>query len=109
MYFGAEYVSLGLADETADFRKCLEIIGGKMNEDIENYKVEVLEISKLCKLAHAENKLAEFIEQNLSSDQVKEKLLACANTQEEIRSTVYQKEAAPENPVIAAAKARSIR
>ncbi|MDR1236235.1 MAG: S49 family peptidase [Holosporaceae bacterium] len=129
LYFGAESVSLGLADETADFRKCLQITGARlsldpkinitsnfqitggnqMNEDIESYKAEVLEIFKLCKLAHAENKLAEFIEQNLSSDQVKEKLLACANTQEEIRSTVYQKEAVQENPVIAAAKARATK
>jgi hypothetical protein len=77
-----------------------------MTEDIESYKAEVLEISKLCKLAHAENKLVEFIEQNLSPDRVKEKLLACANTQEEIRSTVYHKETVQESPVIAAAKAR---
>jgi signal peptide peptidase SppA len=108
MYFGADSVSLGLADEISDFRRCLQIIGGeKMTEDIELYKAEVLEISKLCKLAHAENKLAEFIEQVLNPEQVKEKLLACANTQEEIRSTVYHKETQAENPVIAAAKARS--
>jgi signal peptide peptidase SppA len=108
LYHGADSISLGLADETADFRKCLSIVGGnQMTEDIENYKAEILEISKLCKLAHAENKLAEFIEQNLSPGEAKEKLLACANTQEEIRSTIYQKDAAQENPVIAAAKARS--
>jgi ClpP class serine protease len=108
LYHGADSVSLGLVDEVADFRKCLQIIGGeKMTEDIESYRAEILEISKLCKLAHAENKLAEFIEQNLSLDQVKEKLLACVNTQEEIRSTIYQKEAAQENPVISAARARS--
>jgi signal peptide peptidase SppA len=108
LYYGADSISLGLADEISDFRKCLSIIGGnQMTEDIEAYKAEILEISKLCKLAHAENKLAEFIEQNLSPDQVKEKLLACANTQEEIRSTVYHKETVQESPVIAAAKARS--
>jgi signal peptide peptidase SppA len=108
LYYGTESVALGLADETANFRKCLSLIGGeKMTEDTDTYKAEVLEISKLCKLAHAESKLAEFIEQNLSPDEVKEKLSACANTQEEIRSTVYRKEVAQENPVIAAAKARS--
>jgi hypothetical protein len=90
-----------------NFQKCLQIIGGeKMTEDIDTYKAEVLEISKLCKLAHAENKLAEFIEQNLSPDEVKEKLLACANTRNEIRSTVYHKEMQAESPVISAAKAR---
>jgi signal peptide peptidase SppA len=114
MYFGADALSLGLADEVANFNKCLSIIGGnQMTEDIEpkvsgadTYKAEVLEISKLCKLAHAENKLAEFIEQNLTPDQVKEKLLTCANTQDEIRSTVYQKETQAESPVITAAKSR---
>jgi signal peptide peptidase SppA len=109
LYYGLDSVSLGLADEVENFNKCLSIIGGnQMTEDIDLYKAEVLEISKLCKLAHAENKLAEFIEQNLSPEQVKEKLLACANTQEEIRSTIYQKEVQAESPVIAAAKARSI-
>jgi signal peptide peptidase SppA len=134
LYYGADSLSLGLADEVADFRKCLQIIGGaglspdaktsvaqsfqhmkgvNMTENIESeiskaemYKAEVLEISKLCKLAHAENKLAEFIEQGLSPDEVKEKLLACVNTQDEIRSTVYHKEAVQESPVISAAKAR---
>jgi signal peptide peptidase SppA len=93
LYYGADSLSLGLADEVADFRKCIQIIGAglspdakttvaqsfqhmkgvNMTENIESqiseaetYKAEVLEISKLCKLAHAENKLAEFIEQNLS-------------------------------------------
>jgi signal peptide peptidase SppA len=108
LYYGADSLSLGLADEVADFRKCLSLIGGeKMTEEIDIYKAEILEISKLCKLAHAENKLAEFIEQNLSLDEVKEKLLACVNTQDEIRSTIYHKEAAQENPVLAAAKTRS--
>jgi signal peptide peptidase SppA len=108
LYYGADSLSLGLADEVADFRKCLSLIGGeKMTEKIDIYKAEILEISKLCKLAHAENKLAEFIEQNLSPDGVKEKLLACVNTQDEIRSTIYHKETAQENPVLAAAKTRS--
>jgi ClpP class serine protease len=107
LYYGTEAISLGLADEIANFRKCLSTIGGeKMTEDIESYRAEVLEISKLCKLAHAENNLAEFIEQGLNPDQVKEKLLACANTQDEIRSTVYHKETIQESPVISAAKAR---
>jgi ClpP class serine protease len=105
-YFGEEVISLGLADEVADFNKCLSIIGGNMNEDIEAYKAEVLEISKLCKLARAESKFSEFIEQGLTPDQVKEKLLALANTQNEITSTVYRQEQQQENPVITAAKAR---
>ncbi|GHT99640.1 hypothetical protein FACS1894126_5920 [Alphaproteobacteria bacterium] len=105
-YFGADSLSLGLADEVCDGRKCLQIIGGKMTEDIEVYRAEILEISKLCKLAHAENKMAEFIEQQLTPDQVKEKLLASSSTQNEIMSTVYHQEKTAENPVISAAKAR---
>jgi ClpP class serine protease len=106
-YFGTDSLSFALADEICDFRRCLSIIGGKnMTEDIESYRAEVLEISKLCKLAHAENKMAEFIEQQLTPNQVKEKLLASASTQNEIMSTVYHKDVAQENLLIAAAKAR---
>lgn len=35
--------------------------------DIEKYRCEVLEITKLCKLAHAENRISEFIEKKLGS------------------------------------------
>ncbi len=79
----------------------------KLQEATEKYKAEVLEITKLCKLAKAENKISEFIEHGLSAEQVKEKLLgSVSNTQHEIVSTIYHKEAAQENPVVAAAKAR---
>ncbi|GHT97238.1 hypothetical protein FACS1894126_0920 [Alphaproteobacteria bacterium] len=106
-YFGTDSLSFGLADEVCDGRKCLQIIGGKnMAEDIETYRAEILEISKFCKLAHAENKMAEFIEQQLTPDQVKEKLLASVSTQNEIMSTVYHQGKTAENPVISAAKAR---
>jgi ClpP class serine protease len=106
LYFGDDALSLGLADEVCSFRNCLEKLKGENMEDIESYRAEILEISKLCKLACAENKLAEFIEQELTPDQVKEKLLAYANTKNEIMSAVYHKEVAQENPVVAAAKAR---
>jgi signal peptide peptidase SppA len=108
LYYGVESVALGLADEMGSFWKCLQIIGGKMTEDIDAYKAEVLEISKLCKLAHAETKLAEFIEQGLNPEQVKEKLPACANTRDEIGSIIYHRETEQESPVVAAARAKSI-
>ena len=83
-----------------------DIEKAKSNE-VEKYKTEVLEITKLCKLAHAENKISEFIEHGLNAEQVKEKLLASvSNTQHEIVSAIYQKEMNQENPVVAAAKAR---
>lgn len=119
IYFGRGAIVAGLADELIDFRICLSIItGGNMQEDIETqeaklqestekYKAEVLEITKLCKLAKAENKIADFIEHGLSAEQVKEKLLASvSNSQHEIVSAIYHKKAEQENPVVAAAKAR---
>ena len=77
------------------------------SNEVEKYKAEVLEITKLCKLAHAENKISEFIEHDLNAEQVKEKLLASvSNAQHEIVSAIYQKDERKENPVVAAAKAR---
>lgn len=131
VFFGSDTVSIGLVDEICDLRKCLTIIkgasvtldtineGGNMTEAKEEttnieqeklkYKAEVLEIIKLCKLAHAESKMPEFIEQNLTLNQVKERLLALdATSQNEIISTVYHQEKVQENPVIAIAKARAI-
>ena len=132
-YFGQNAIIAGLADELSSNAlkgisaqslviSKVKIKGENMTEDIEKaelnevesqinevekYKAEILEISKLCKLAHAENKIAEFIEHGLSAEQVKEKLLASVgNSQHEIVSAIYQKETVQENPVVAAAKAR---
>ncbi|MBR1734625.1 MAG: S49 family peptidase [Alphaproteobacteria bacterium] len=74
---------------------------------VEVYKAEILEISKLCKLAHAEHKITDFIIQGLTPEQVKEKLLDSMNSKEEITSSIYQKNEKAENPVIAAAKQRA--
>ena len=92
---------------TEDIESQEQEIEAKLQEAAEKYKAEVLEISKLCKLAKAENKIPEFIEHGLSAEQVKEKLLASvSNTQHEIVSTIYQKNEQKENPVVATAKAR---
>ena len=79
-----------------------------MNE-LEKYKADVLEISKLCKLAHAENKIAKFIEEDLTPDQVKTALLEMQSQKEskEIISAIYQKDEKQENPVLAAARKRN--
>lgn len=110
-YFGENAVEIGLADEVSVgnevFEKIVEL-GGAMNEETEKYKAEILEIAQLCKLAHAENKITDFITQDLSADQVKEKLLtSVSNMQNEISSVNYQKESVKENPIIAAAKNRA--
>ena len=109
-YFAGNAISIGLADEMVSSEKMFEKIitfGGKMNE-LEKYKADVLEISKLCKLAHAENKIAKFIEEDLTPDQVKNALLEMQSQKEskEIISAIYQKETVHENPVLAAAKQR---
>ena len=109
-YFAENSVAIGLADELISSEKMFEKIitfGGKMNE-LEKYKADVLEISKLCKLAHAENKIAKFIEEDLTPDQVKNALLEMQSQKEskEIISAIYQKETVHENPVLAAAKQR---
>ena len=76
--------------------------------EVEKYKAEILEITKLCKLAKSENKIAKFIIDGLTPDQVKEQLLSMQsqNESKEIVSAIYQKEMNQENPVVAAAKAR---
>ena len=86
--------------------ECNEV-ESQINE-VEKYKAEVLEITKLCKLAHAENKIAKFIMDGLTPEQVKEQLLSMQsqNESKEIVSAIYQKETVQENPVVAAAKAR---
>lgn len=71
------------------------------------YKAEILEIAKLCKLSHAEQKMADFIMQGLTVEQVKEKLLDSMNSKEEITSSIYQKSEKAENPVIAVARQRA--
>ena len=85
--------------------ECNEV-ESQINE-VEKYKAEVLEITKLCKLAHAENKIAKFIVDGLTPEQVKEQLLSMQsqNESKEIVSAIYQKETVQENPVVAAAKA----
>lgn len=117
-YFGSNAIDVGFADEIVAgndvFEKILKL-GGKMDEQTDQfqeqykaqYKAQIVEIAQLCKLAHAENKIAEYISQDLTAEQVREKLLAMVNTQEEISSTVYHKEAVKENPVVKAAKIRA--
>ena len=109
MYFGSDAIAAGLADEMTDFRGCLSIIiGGNMEESIEAYRTKILEISKLCKLARAEHKIADFIEKDSSIDEVKNTLLAEQKDSDsnEIFSTIYHKKTEQINPLIAVAKAR---
>lgn len=107
-YYGENAIEVGLADEiTCNPWEEIMKKEKKMEDEIEKYRAEILEIAQLCKLAHAERKLAEFIEQKFTVDQVKEALLNSMDAKEEISSHVYRQEMKKENPVIAAAKQRA--
>ena len=132
-YYGDDAINVGLADEISSnpIQSLIKIsemslgvskvkikgvimtenIEKQIGEDkqehseIEAYRAEILEITKLCKLAKADNRISEFVEAGLNAEQVKEKLLASvSNVQQEIVSTIYQKD--EDNPLIAAIKAR---
>ena len=127
-YYGEEAINIALADELssnpikslnrigveASGISKLEMKGENMTEDIEKeasseidkYKEEILEITQLCRLAHAEDKISEFVKENLTAAQVREKLLAQMQSQEEIFSANYQKKEAKENLLIAEMKKR---
>lgn len=134
-YYGDDAINVGLADEiSSNPIKSLikisgmslgiskvEIKGVNMTEDIKKqieedkqehseidaYRAEVLEITKLCKLAKADNRIAEFIELGFSANEVKAQLLtAVSNTQHEIASAIYRKDNQQDNPLMAAIKAR---
>lgn len=125
-YFGWDGLNIGLADEViADPIKkikeefgavpsdvVLKLKGENMAEEItakpsevDEYRAEILEITKLCKLAHAENRISEFVEQRMNVAQVKEALLAAQESTEEISGINYHKgTVATENPMLVAAK-----
>ncbi len=125
-YFGNDCINIGLADEITSepinyikkfgMMPCVskvQLIGDElMTDDIKEekpseigaYQRKVLEIAKLCQIARADNKIFEFIQNNFSVDEVKEKLLALNESREEISGTHYHKMDCDENPVIAAAK-----
>lgn len=125
-YFGNDCINIGLADEITsdpvDYIKkfgampCIskvqlkgdvlmtdDIVDEKPSE-IEIYQKKILEIVKLCRIARADSMVFEFIQNNFSVDEVKEKLLALSKSQEEISGIHGHKVACDDNPVIAAAK-----
>ena len=127
-YFGFDGVNVGLADEVTEdpIEKIKEKFGAvpgisakseeKMTDteekisEVEKYRAEVLEITKLCKLAWAEDRISEFVEQRLTPEQVKEKLLASIESVEQINSAHYLQEAKKdENPMLAAARKRVMK
>lgn len=105
--FGGESTKVGDIVMKGEIEMKPETEEAVENTAVDAYKSEILEIVKLCKLAHSEPKITDFIIQGLTVDQVKEKLLDSMNSKEEITSSIYQKSEKTENPVIAAAKQRA--
>ncbi|APR98995.1 S49 family peptidase [Wolbachia endosymbiont of Folsomia candida] len=127
LYFGQKAIEIGLADgittfsefinnyrsttmTTAEFN-CKEhtddLIEEAKRNGYNNCRTEVLEVIRLCNLSRMPEKIAEFIEQNVSSKQAQEILieaLAERTTKAEIFSALPQNSS--EDLMMKAAKAR---
>lgn len=102
MKFGAETPGISMLNERSE--EMTDDIKDEKPGEIVAYQRKILEIAQLCKIAHAENKILEFIQNDFSVDEVKEKLLALSKSQEEIFSANYHKGASDKNPLIVAAQ-----
>ena len=73
-------------------------------DELADYKAEILEISKLCKISKSD-RLAEFIEGGLNVEQVKAALLEdAAKASVEIVGVHCEQNNAAENPLVECAK-----
>jgi signal peptide peptidase SppA len=118
IFYGNDAVKSGLADEIITIFERRKIMGNEEiiniteeSDDIRpnNYKAEITEISRLCKLAKMPEKLAEFIEAGTSVEDAREALMkSLASKTENIRSAVSMSENRAESPVVTAAMARKL-
>lgn len=114
LFFGADAVNAGLADSVMTISDLLQPLSQKrkptMTTERDDYRKHVLALAKACELAGRPDQLVEFIEQDVSVDAAKDKLmglLAAHSQQTMIQSHVAAVETKPpENPVIEAAKQR---
>jgi signal peptide peptidase SppA len=80
----------------------------KIEEAIEQKTASFLEITRLCQLAGATDKINDFVMKNMSVDDVKKQLLsAIQDRQVSINSAIPIIDKKGENPLIAEAKARA--
>ena len=131
IFYGEEAVLSGFADEsiTGDFENGylskiqpveFEERLGMMTEEteekceseevkaadaLEDYKAEVLEIIRLCSLAHADGRILEFIQEGRKAEEVKNLLLSSMGNSVEINNR--QENGTVENPLLVAAKKRA--
>ena len=132
VFYGEDAIAIGLADELTT---CFKVDTFKVeknmdmnletktetenkNEEIleeiveksDDYKSEITEITRLCKLAKMPEKLAEFVESGTSLADARDLLMkSLANKNNDIRSTITagtNMSSKLESPVIAAARAR---
>lgn len=120
-FFGEDAIAVGLADgiwnlkevilekKLMDEKKEVEtqaeaVVVEPEKDELADYKAEILEISKLCKISKSD-RLAEFIVNGLNVEQVKEALLKDATkTSAEIVGVRGGQSNAAENPLIDCAK-----
>jgi signal peptide peptidase SppA len=121
IFYGENAVKAGLADEiTTQFKKekimeieekpmkIEEAIRAEPEAFSDDFKADLAEIAKLCKLAKMPEKLAEFVESGASVEEARDALMkALAGKTEDIRSTISMAQTPAESPVVAAAKARA--
>ena len=138
IFYGEDAIAIGLADElTTCFRldtfkvrknmdmdmeiktetkmdieteNKIETLEEKIIEKTDDYKAEISEITRLCKLAKMPEKLAEFVENGTTLADARDLLMkSLANKNDDIRSTITagtKMSSKLESPVIAAARAR---
>ena len=97
-------------EEKAQQNHDIEVLEKAAEIEKPDYKSEITEITRLCKLAKMPEKLAEFVESGTSLADARDLLMkSLANRNNDIRSTITagtNMSSKLESPVIAAAKAR---
>ena len=137
IFYGEDAIAIGLADELTTCFKLnnlrmdifrmeknmdieiktetenenkIETLEEKIIEKTDDYKAEISEITRLCKLAKMPEKLAEFVENGTTLADARDLLMkSLANKNDDIRSTITagtKMSSKLESPVIAAARAR---
>lgn len=120
IFYGEDAIKTGLADEVISSFKMENFMEKELEKhepevlletpEENDYKDEISEIARLCKLARMPEKLAEFVESGTSLEGARDSLMkALASKSEDIRSTISVAQKQAESPMIAAAKARLTR
>ena len=120
-FFGEDAIAVGLADGIWNLKEVIlekrlmeekkevetqaeAVVVEPEKDELADYKAEILEISKLCKISKSD-RLAEFIEGGLNVEQVKAALLEdAAKASAEIVGVHCEQSNSTENPLVECAK-----